>query len=336
MDFVYGDILTNNGFKKGFIKYIGPEIIEISFSKPKNKPKIKGIILPTLINSHTHIGDYFIKKSKINIPRNLDEMVKPPDGIKHLLLEKSSEIEIINGMKSGIKIMTKFGISKFYDFREGGLIGINQLKNALRDYKNISSMILSRPKNHVFNKDEINLILNNSDGIGLSGISDWDYSEIIKVAKLTKIKKKIFAIHASEKIRENIDKIIDLKPDFLIHMNQATESDLNIVKENEIPIVICPRSNKFFRLKTNYDLMEKLGINLMLGTDNSMINSPNILTELKYYKKISGINNLEKLLNMITYNPRKVLNLDYNILDLKLTKDLIILDYENLNPHLLN
>ena len=31
MDYVYGDILTNNGFKKGFIKYTGPEIIEICF-----------------------------------------------------------------------------------------------------------------------------------------------------------------------------------------------------------------------------------------------------------------------------------------------------------------
>ena len=100
MDYVYGDILTINGFKKGFIKYTGPEIIEICFSKPKNKPKKKGIIIPTLINSHTHIGDYFIKKTKINIPKNLDELVKPPDGIKHQLLESTSDKVIIDGMKS--------------------------------------------------------------------------------------------------------------------------------------------------------------------------------------------------------------------------------------------
>ena len=129
-----------------------------------------------------------------------------------------------------------------------------------------------------------------------------------------------------------VDKIIELNPNFLIHMNLANKSDLIKVKENNIPIVICPRSNNFFRLKTNYKLMEELGILMLLGTDNAMICSPNIITELNYYKKISKIESYEKLLNMITYNPSKVLNLDYNILDLKSTNEFRILDYKTLEP----
>ncbi len=113
-------------------------------------------------------------------------------------------------------------------------------------------------------------------------------------------------------------------------MNYATESDLIRVKDNNISIVICPYSNSFFNLKTNYRIMEKLKINLMLGTDNAMINIPNILKELIFYKKISKIKSNDKLLNMITYNPRKALNLDYNILDLKLANEFLVLDDKTL------
>jgi cytosine/adenosine deaminase-related metal-dependent hydrolase len=330
MEYISGEILTENGFKKGYIGLDKGKIIEFGREKPKEKPIANGFIIPTLINSHTHIGDYFIKELNIKLPNNIEKLVAPPKGIKHKLLKETSEKEIINGMKESINIMSKSGISKFYDFRENGISGIQQLKEAIYDHEDISSLILSRPNHLRYHKEEIKTLLENSQGIGLSSITDWDYSEILKIAKYTKIKNKIFAIHASERIRENIDLILDLKPDFLIHMNYATESDLIRVKENNISIAICPRSNKFFKLKTNFTNMEKLDINLMLGTDNAMLNSPNIFTELAYFKKISKTHSIEKLLNMITYNPRKALNLDYNILDLKLPKEFIVLDNKTL------
>jgi len=338
MEYIYGEILTKNGFKRGYVGLKNKKIIEFVREKPKKKPIAKGLIIPTLINSHTHIGDFFIKKLKIILPKNIEKLVAPPNGLKHKLLNETSEKKIINGMKESINIMLNSGTSKFYDFRENGISGIIQLNKAINNNKNISPLILSRPDQLTYNKEEINTILKNSQGIGLSSISDWDYSEILKIAKHTKRKGKIFTIHASERIRENIDLVLDLKPDFLIHMNYATESDLIRVKENNISIVICPRSNEFLKLKTNYEIMENLDINLMLGTDNAMINTPNILTELEYYKKISKKDSSEKLLNMITYNPRKALNLDYNILDLNVAKEFILLDKKTLkiiyNPYI--
>jgi cytosine/adenosine deaminase-related metal-dependent hydrolase len=331
MKYVSGKILTICGLKKGYIGFTDEKIIDIGKGNPPKKSLAKGIIIPTLINSHTHIGDFFIKKLNIKLPKNIKKLVEPPNGIKHKLLSETPEKIIINGMKESINIMLKSGISKFIDFRENGISGIIQLKKAINNYKNISSLILSRPNQLNYNKEEINTILENSQGIGLSSITDWNYSEISKIAKHTKIKNKIFSLHASERIRENIDLILDLKPDFLIHMNQATKSDLIRVKENNIPIVICPRSNTFFNLKTNYKSMEKLDINIMLGTDNAMLNKPDILEELRYYKKISRNRSNEKLLNMITYNPRKALNLKYDILDQKFPNEFIVLDNKTLN-----
>ena len=47
MDYIYGEILTKNGFKKGYIGFKNNKIIEINEKNPKKKPIIKGLIIPT-------------------------------------------------------------------------------------------------------------------------------------------------------------------------------------------------------------------------------------------------------------------------------------------------
>ena len=329
MDYISGEIFTENGFIKGYLGIENRKIKDRGNRNPPKKPICKGLIVPTFVNAHTHIGDSFIRKKNMKLPRNIEKLVAPPDGLKHRLLKETSDKEIIGGMKESIDEMTKTGISHFCDFRENGLQGINHLKKALGK-TNISPIILSRPNQLTYNKEEINLLLKNSQGIGLSSISDQEYSELKKIAKNTKKKEKMFAIHASERIREDIDQILDLKPDFLIHMNYASESDVIRVKDSNIPIVICPRSNEFFSLKSNIDLFSKIGVEIMLGTDNAMLNNPNILDELTFLKNMTSIFSIENLLNMITYNPRKALNLDYSILDLNSSNEFIVLDKKTL------
>ena len=62
-------------------------------TSPK-KPICKGLIVPTFVNAHTHIGDSFIKKKHIKLPRNIEELVGPPNGLKHRLLNVASDKEI--------------------------------------------------------------------------------------------------------------------------------------------------------------------------------------------------------------------------------------------------
>ena len=329
MDYISGEILTPNGFKTGYIGFEKQTIIEAGNTMPPKKPICKGLIVPTFINAHTHIGDSFIRDKNIDLPKNVEELVAPPNGLKHRLLKDASEKDIVNGMKQSIEVMINSGTSCFCDFRENGIQGINQLKNALKN-KSISEFLLSRPANLEYNKEEVDILLSNSNGIGLSSISDWDYSELEKISKHTKKNNKIFAIHASERIREDIDMVLDLKADFLIHMVKASESDLTIVKENNIPIVLCPRSNSHFGLKPNLGLMKKIGVEILLGTDNAMLNSPNVLDELKFLNDTTDIYSLEQLLNMITFTPRKVLNLSLCILGPITPADFIVLDKNTL------
>jgi cytosine/adenosine deaminase-related metal-dependent hydrolase len=331
MDYVSGEILTESGFKRGYFGFENRKIVETGSGVPPKKPLCNGFIVPTLTNAHTHIGDSFIRKKNINLPRNIEELVAPPHGLKHRLLHEASSDEITTGMKESINEMTNIGISVFCDFRENGTIGINQLTNAMKHTK-ISSVILSRPNRLEYDADEVEQLLNNSQGIGISSISDWEYSELEKVAKHTKKRKKMFALHVSERIRENIDCILDLRPDFLVHMIMATESDLIRVRESDIPVVVCPRSNAFFGLKPDIKLMKHVGINLMVGTDNAMLHLPNILDEIIYLKTQPQGLLTEELLRMITYAPRKALNLDDCILAPNSPADFVVLDKKSLRP----
>jgi len=331
MDYVSGEILSENGFIKGYLGFEKDTILEFGKGRPTKKPFCKGLIVPSFINAHTHIGDSFIKKRKIKLPKNVVELVKPPNGLKHKLLKEATEEELIEGMKDSINVMFYSGITKFCDFREGGLKGISELNKALKNQK-IAAIIFSRPSELKYNSDEIEILLNNSDGIGLSSISDWNFFELKKISSHVKKRNKLFAIHASEIFRENIDDILDLKPDFLVHMVKATESDLIHVKDNNIPIVLCLRSNAFYRLKPNVKLMKKVGINIMFGTDNSMLNSPNILDEIKFVKNKYKEFSMEELLNIITFRARKALNLDCDILGANSKADFVVLDEKTLKP----
>jgi cytosine/adenosine deaminase-related metal-dependent hydrolase len=176
----------------------------------------------------------------------------------------------------------------------------------------ITPIILSRPSSMEYDKEEVNSLLNNSQGIGISAISDWDYSNLEKLATSAKERGKMFAIHASEWMREDIDAILDLNPDFLVHMVRATDDDLEIVADSRVPVVVCPRSNAFFSLRPNIDLMIDHGIQLMLGTDNAMLVSPKILDEARYCYEHFRLP-IEKIMEMISYEPRKCLNLDFDM-----------------------
>ena len=331
MQYVKGEILTKIGFQRGYLGFNKNCRTEFGKGQPPKKPLSIGFIVPTFVNAHTHIGDSFIRKNKKNLPRDVKKLVAPPDGIKHKLLEKVCEEEIIDGMNLSINEMLQCGTSHFCDFREGGMKGLNQFHKALKK-KNITSIVLSRPNQSVYEKNEMKQLLKNSSGIGLSSISDGDYLEIKKIAKHTKQEKKIFALHASEVNREDIDLILDLKPDFLIHMVAASKSDLIRIKDENVPIVICPRSNVFFNLKINIQRMKNIGVDLMLGTDNAMINSPNILKELLYLKKSTNAFLTQELINMITYTPRKALNLDDSIHGPNSFTNFVVLDKKSLKP----
>lgn len=261
-------------------------------------------------NCHTHVGDYCLR-GKIDPSIGLDELVRPPDGLKHRLLSQADDDDVVNGISSALMEMRTNGIGSFIDFREGGMKGVSMLNRALANVGNLAAMILGRPRNLAYDEAETDQLLGCSDGIGLSALSDWRYEVMLQISRHVKSKRKMFALHASEARREDIDKILRLEPDFLVHMARATEEDLKRCIDADVPIVICPRSNSRFGIPLDVSRMIDAGATVCLGTDNAMLNSLSMIEEMRAaysMKSNSRPLRVEEVFQLAFDNPRKIIN----------------------------
>lgn len=234
-------------------------------------------------------------------------------------------------MESAIFEMYQNGISVFADFRENGYSGVSSLIQASKNTgKEIHPIIFGRPKtmpstdnistqnpNRVLSQDlnqnqsenaneryekELGDLLRHVDGIGLSGANDMDGALLGRVAEKVRSERKKLAIHAGEKDASDIDSALSLNPDLLIHMTHASQTHLSAVSEKSIPIAVCVRSN----LTTGVGLppvleMLENEIPLCIGTDNMMLNSPDMFEELHFLSKIYGVSD-SALFKMATSN----------------------------------
>ena len=318
---------TDVQIKNGNFKKISKKIS----SKEKSIDCSNLLLIPGFINSHTHIADSIGKD--LSIDADVDSKIHPMIGLKQKLLKETPKKSLSKYIKNSAKSMIKKGITTFIDFREGGLDGILLLKSAL-DNIPIRCIILGRiehyntkneikqnmplPKEHI---KQLTQLLKNCDGIGISGTNENSNSNLQSYAKT----KKIRAIHAAETkdsvntskkltAKSEIQRAMLLRPSFLIHMTFATKNDLKLAAKNTRGIVICPRANSSLAEGIpDISSMQKFGCNITIGTDNVMINSPDIFREMDYLWKVTmGMSQSrfdpKQILKMATVNAGKMLN----------------------------
>lgn len=305
-----GPFLTDDGFIQAEITVGNGRIIDYEEGGDSGK---ESVIIPTLYNSHTHMNDSVVKEP----PEGTIAEVVGPGGLKHKAIENTSDREITEAIKHYIQSSIDNGTRNIYEFREGGMSGIGLIKPILEEFKNdIDLHIYGRPKERIFDKEEVDKILSLTEGLGLSAYRDWPEEEFLKLIDFLETKDKHLALHCSEDVREPIEKIMDLNIHHLIHMIEATDEDLELVVEKEVPIVICPRSNLHFGKYPNIPNMLSKGVTLALGTDNAMFSSPNMFREMETAYKVARLNggvSAREILMMVTWNPRKALNYTSNI-----------------------
>jgi len=236
---------------------------------------LEGIICPMFINAHSHIGDSAFKDPPF---APLEHLVGP-GGLKHRLLEATPREELVKAMAESIGWMRATGTSAFADFREGGSPGVEMLLEALEGQHAISR-ILGRPDPESFEVHPA------CWGVGISSTRDHPSGWAEEVSENARRAEKRIAIHAGEASMEDIGEALRLDPDMLIHLTQATPEDLREVVDRGASVVVCPRSN----LVTGAGLppvrkMLELGIPVGVGTDNVMLNSPNLFREMEILSK---------------------------------------------------
>ena len=273
------------------------------------------IVLPAFVNAHTHIGDSIAKDAGAGL--SLEELVAPPDGLKHQLLRQADREELVDAMRKSIRFMHQTGTGAFVEFREGGVAGVEAIEASLSGL-DVDAVVLGR---------ETVEAMERADGFGASGANDADFTAE-RVA--TREAGKLFGIHAGEVNASDIDPGLDLEPDFVVHMVHASEDHLDRVERSGVPVVVCPRSN----LATNVgfppieELTERTTV--ALGTDNVFVNSPSMFRELEFAAKLTDLGDRE-LLRMATVSGAELAGLNCGLIEPGRDGRLLVLDGDSDN-----
>jgi cytosine/adenosine deaminase-related metal-dependent hydrolase len=264
-----GDLVRNDGIQESTVIIEDGIIKEVADGKDSNAAPqvIEGTIYPGLVDMHTHLGDHMARGF---LPPDLREVVLP-GGIKHGFLRTSSDDQKILSVRRSLNEI-KPGVTRIFDYREGGLEGIRILGEAT-DVNSPVINILARPGS----EEHLEEILLRSAGLGMPSLESCS----LELREITRKGGKLFSFHASELFREPIEKILELDPDLLIHMISATDRDLKDLADSNIPVALCPRSNLAYSLPMALQRMQKADIPLALGTDNSISTRQDMFREME-------------------------------------------------------
>ena len=304
--------------QNGYISISGNRIEDYGERKPgrpnENQERIDGrhmIVMPGLLDCHTHIGDSVAKD--VGVDMTVDDLMKPPNGLKHKILESTPSSDLIAAMRDTMQEMIRYGTMVFADFREGGREGVEYLRTAAQGL-HVRPVILGRFAKPKFSEaelksntkklsptdiDEARRTLTIADGFSASSVNDLTDPAFEQLRELTQEMQKMRAIHVSETTssvevsmnrtgRSEESRVVKhFSPNFIVHMtNPTTNEDIDLLARNNVPVVCCPRAN--CRLADGYPPIMNLyrrGIKIALGTDNMIVNPPDIFEEMEFLSK---------------------------------------------------
>lgn len=199
-------------------------------------------------------------------------------------------------------------------------------------------------------------ILKMSDGLGLSGANEntnaalHQYQQLLSaVNEESNNRKLLLAIHAAEsdesvKFSNSITGQTEvarimryLNPDLIIHMTKATDADISLVAKKGIGVVICPRANGILGVGIpKVAHMLERGCTIAIGTDNVMLNSPDMFKEMDYIWKASRATekkliSARDILKMSTINAADILGLNSGCIEAGRSADLLFINKKNLD-----
>ncbi|MDI6707534.1 MAG: amidohydrolase family protein [Candidatus Thermoplasmatota archaeon] len=295
------------------------------------------IVIPSFINAHVHLLDALGKDMWYG--KTLDELVRPPNSLKHKLLKKP-ESKIKSAANAAVKEMLMSGTTYYCEFSNIPKISTEILKISRMDGKILYEPIEVMDDNEVWENILDNALVKNilkvaseCEGLGISGVCEFSDAILQKLASLS----KYFALHAAEhKIsqersirqtgRTEIERAVKIKPKFLVHLTHPLKNDLILLEKNKIPVICCPRANAVLNVGSPpIPQLLRNKVLVALGTDNVMLNSPDILRELEFVAKLWPELEPQTILKLVTVNPAKIFGLNKGVAQEGKDADLILL-----------
>lgn len=263
------------------------------------------LAIPGLVNGHIHLNDAPLKD--LGIGGDLDSIVHPVTGIKRTGLADMSTDSRLAAMESALSGMVSSGTTTAVNFHEEG----PEILKALAKRTAFSAILLNlgRPaayssfadieRNSGFAAQALDAFsgeLVNYDGTGLSGANEYSDRALEQVAA---VRAGVRAVHAAESERtvlasmrmtgkSEVERLIrHFSPNFIVHMTHATGEDIKRVASGGTSVVCCPRSNGILGAGIpRVGELLKSGINVGIGTDNLMLNSPDMFREMDFTSRL--------------------------------------------------
>ena len=323
------------------------------------------VIIPGLINSHTHMGDACLPDGATGM--TLEQGFFRPNGYKYRELAKRSEAEHYAHIADHLRYMARTGTVCHIDFREQGAYGSQLLRRASTE-TGVRSVVLGQFEELPFTAEELTAnearlgqeaiatlqaILQAAEGFSESTMNDLTDPAWQQIYEITQQQHKLRAIHCLENAgyreesiritgRGDLARALDLyKPDLVIHATVANASEIERLSTDAVNVVLNPRANSNLGLPLAPIAQLLTGnANCLLGTDNGLLNSPNLFAELDFTYKIakSQFGNATEpdpadVLKMATSNIQGVIDADtYGYLAPGLPADFVVLNFHQ--PHL--
>lgn len=307
------------------------------------------LMLPGFVNCHTHLGDSVAKD--VALGTGVEGRVHPVYGVKSRVLARTGPDHLSGMMRASCLAMLSGGITTFVDFREGGPAGAGLLRKACSGIP-IRTVILGRPDRYQNDdqvasdgppppEEDVKELLTCCDGLGISGANENSDSTLARYAETAKIR----AIHAAESAesvaksvsltgRGEVGRALQMRPHFLVHMTRATPDELRAVAP-KTGIVACPRANAALSgTIPDIPLMLRCGCTVALGTDNVMVNPPDMFREMDFaWKAAGGGGRLDPVdvLRMATVNGGSVLGADTGVIRERAAADYILIDEHHID-----
>jgi cytosine/adenosine deaminase-related metal-dependent hydrolase len=280
---VEGAILDADGARPAYVRFRDSRVVEVgqlgTDSSRGREPRVRGIVVPAPVNGHTHLGDAVSVREPP--PGPISRLVRPPNGYKFRLLAGASSATKRTALRGAFARMARDGVAAVIDFREEGVPGVELFRSAARG-SSVRPVILGRPLRRPVDPTELTRLLAVADGVGLSSALEENGDTRSAVARSCRSKKKIYALHASEARREDPESYLDPRPDLVVHLAKAAPDDLVAVRDAKVSVAVCVRSNALFGRQPDLRSMERLGMSVLLGTDNAMFHAPSIWRELEF------------------------------------------------------
>jgi len=329
---VAGHVLAGGRFFPGHVVVEGGQVRSMGEDEPPEAPMARGIIIPGLANSHTHVGDAAVPPPPPQLEPS--DIFPPPDGYKHRMLAELPPEQLEAGISVFLDTMTAAGTVEHTDFREGGPGGVRLLDRAhQRADAPPRCRVFGRPSELAFDPREMGQLLASVDGIGLSAAMDWPREAMRDVVAAAHDLGKPVALHCSETAREDLSRVLEMDPEFLVHMVFGTRRDLDDLAAAGIPVVVCPRSTGRFTKAPPVMEMARAGVDIRVGTDNAMLQGPSVLDDVGYLLSLPENRELDPLEALSwTLGPAKVSNTAGDFGVSTGSRDLAVLTFEGSDP----